>query len=56
MSVKDTLLSIAKSWCETEGKVHTTAEILDCVPGAERGLGPTSSIMGCRPGTMSGRW
>ena len=31
MSVKDTLLSIARSWCETEGKVHTTAEILDWV-------------------------
>ena len=31
MSVKDTLLSIAKSWCETEGKVHSTAEILEWV-------------------------
>ena len=31
MSVRDTLLSIARSWCETEGKVHTTAEILDWV-------------------------
>ena len=31
MSVNDTLLSIAKSWCEVEGKAHTTAEILDWV-------------------------
>ena len=31
MSVKDTLLSIARSWCETEGKVRSTAEILDWI-------------------------
>ena len=31
MSVKDTLLSIAKSWCETEGKERSTAEILEWV-------------------------
>ena len=29
--MRDTMLSIAKSWCETEGKVHTTAEILDWI-------------------------
>ena len=29
--MSDTLLSIAKSWCETEGEVHTTAEILDWI-------------------------
>lgn len=31
MSLRDTLLSIAQSWCEVEGKVHKTTEILDWV-------------------------
>lgn len=31
MRITNTLLSIAGSWCETEEKVSTTAEILDWV-------------------------
>lgn len=31
MSVKGTLLSVTKSWCESEGKVHSTAEIISWV-------------------------
>lgn len=31
MSLRDTLVSITRSWCEPEGKIRTTAEILDWV-------------------------
>lgn len=36
MSVKQTLLSIAQSWCEPEGKVRSTAEILDWIKERNR--------------------